>query len=169
MEIEIQNLISWIEGHRNELASYFPEQEITHKAIWGSRVMDNLTKDIKNGNKEAINLGCELIAKDQKYAFGKIIKSNLARALKNNAETINSQNQKSIVNITKKLLSMDHTPRETEDYCHLIVKFKGVNLAEELKTFKAGCKSAERWLQYLNEKSLTNASTPTGAKDAPAG
>lgn len=65
MENETKNLMLWIEDHKENLASYMPKENIVHQAVWGSRVMDNLTKGVKLGSVAAIDLACELLAQDQ--------------------------------------------------------------------------------------------------------
>ena len=146
---EQENLLSWIEEHRFSLTPYMPSEKIDHKGVWGGRVLDNLTKGIKNSEQSAIDLGCELIAKDEKYIFGKIIKSNIARALKNNTKYISTYQQQQIFRVTLKLLGMEYFPRETEDYCKLVSKFDISGFVKELDSIKTHSENADHWVSYL--------------------
>jgi len=136
---EIESLLEWINNHKNELEQYIPEGKIEHEALWGSSVIHKMTVDIKKGNEKAVKLACELIKDDEKYPFGKILKSNIARALKHQVKLINPQEKQLIINTTKKLLTMRYSPRETEDYCKLVAKFKDeIDLKNEFYGFKTG-------------------------------
>ena len=149
MNTELGNLLGWIEQHRWRLTPYLEEIAIEHRATWGAMVMDNVAKAIKTGDPVAIDLGCEVISDDQKYPFGKLIKSNMARALKGKVEYLNDQQRMEILNVVRKLLNMEFTPRETEDYCKLVSKFPTKELKRSIQDLSPCSESAERWIEYL--------------------
>ncbi len=55
--------------------------------------------------------------------FGKVVKSGLARALRQRVALISSAEKDAIGTKTAELLSLDFCPREAEDYCRLVRKF----------------------------------------------
>ncbi len=105
------------------LSRYYPDEAIQHPGIHLNNVTRNLAGAIKNADPLAIEDACKLIALDPRLPFGKLIKSDLARALKKSARYVSSQNRARIGKTTAALLSLEHCPRETEDYCKLIKKF----------------------------------------------
>jgi hypothetical protein len=105
------------------LANYFPKKSIDHVAIWTDDLWQNVTRAISEKDLIAIELGCKLIRIDKHLSFGKIIKSNLARALKKVVDDMNIEQRQTIIRVTAKLMRMEFAPRELEDYCRLVKKF----------------------------------------------
>jgi hypothetical protein len=64
------------------LRPYFPETEVDHPGIWGEMVFQRLRKAIGTGDRVAVSVACDLIEKDPKLPFGKLIKSGLSRQLR---------------------------------------------------------------------------------------
>lgn len=102
------------------LMRYYPEQTISHSGIMLGRVGDNLAKVVATGDSLAIEDACRLISKDPKLPFGKLIKSNLARALRKAAKYVPEADRTRIVQRTASILSLEYCPREAEDYCKLV-------------------------------------------------
>ena len=80
-----------------------------------------------------------------------MIKSNMARALKGKVEYLNDQQRMEILNVVRKLLNMEFTPRETEDYCKLVSKFPTKELKRSIQDLSPCSESAERWIEYLRK------------------
>jgi hypothetical protein len=113
-----------IEAHLGlRLRSYYASDMHTHPGIWLSLTFDTLTKAIHAGDTVAISLACDLIECDPMLPFGKIIKSNLARALRKQITMVVAKERAQLVGATMKLLGQQYSPRELEDYCKLIKKF----------------------------------------------
>jgi hypothetical protein len=107
------------------LRAYFPAVAHDNPAVWLSQTFDAVRKSIASGDKIAVSLACELIAKDPMLPFGKLIKSDLARALKKRTELLVASEQAQILAATLKLLNQEYAPRELEDYCKLAKKLAG--------------------------------------------
>ena len=111
------------------LSYYYPAYEGHYDGIYISGVAVNLVESIKNGDSSAIEIGCQIIVYDPGLSFGKLIKSNIARALKKQVLSIDSEHAQHICTLTSRLLSMEYCPRELEDYCKL-VKRLGKDMAK---------------------------------------
>ena len=105
------------------LRAYFPASTMEHPGIWLSQTFTGLAKAIDSGDAVAMSLACELIHADPMLPFGKLIKSDLARALRKRASKLLPAERALIVAATLKLLKQDFAPRELEDYCKLLRKF----------------------------------------------
>jgi hypothetical protein len=82
--------------------------------------MEDVIYRIEGGDKAAVEIGIEFIEQDQKFPFGKILKSNTARALRR-AELSNDQ----IERIRKRLVTMlleGLVPHEYKEYAKLLRK-----------------------------------------------
>lgn len=86
MTKEIDNAINWIEGAGDLILPFYPKEQISHQVIWADCIFEKIRSAIKQGNIDAVKLGCQLIIDDPKIPFGKAIKSSIARALK--AQTV---------------------------------------------------------------------------------
>ena len=126
------------------LSRYYPEKFYEHKSVWLSMVLTSLTKSIKSADPLAIEDACKIILLDPHMPFGKISKSNFARALKKYPQYISSEQKQDIINVTASILSLEFCPREAEDYCKLVRKF-GENAVKEVisKSNPSCCRSNE--------------------------
>lgn len=120
--IEINSIKELEELLGVNLSRYYPEKEVEHPGIALSQLADNLRESVTKADALAIEDACKIISHDPHLPFGKLIKSNLSRALKKSAEYISSQDREKIVKVTAALLSLKFCPRETEDYCKLVRK-----------------------------------------------
>lgn len=128
LEHEITSLL----GPR--LRAYFPANAQDHPGVWLSQTFTGLAKAIEGGDAVAMSLACDLIHADPMLPFGKLIKSDLARALRKQASKLLPGERTLIVATTLKLLKQDFAPRELEDYCKLLRKFR----AEEYQPMLPG-------------------------------
>jgi len=116
------------------LAAYIPVLEAKHPAIWVGDVFDGLRAAVAVGNAPAISLACDFIEKDIRLPFGKLIKSNLARALRKQHGRLTETERRQVLGVTGWLLNLPYAPRELEDYCKLVKKFPADEIARILQT-----------------------------------
>lgn len=133
------------------LATYFPTTEHNHPTVWVGDVFDVLKSAVASGDTRAISLACELIEKDPKLPFGKLVKSNLARALRKQNNKLTESERHQVLGATGRLLNMEYAPRELEDYCKLVKKFPQTEIANLLQTITPQNPKSERLMTYLSE------------------
>jgi hypothetical protein len=109
---------------RADLAIYDMDTRIEHPGIRISMAVHRLVRAIKAGDRAAANLGCALLIRDPRLPFGKILKSNISRALKQHPELLSEQEKLCLASKTAELLSLEYCPREVEDYCRLVKKLE---------------------------------------------
>ena len=109
-------------------AYYDPREIVIHHGLQVGAVCDDLAKLVKRGNPEAVSFACKIIVMDPRLPFGKIIKSNFARALKRQVSLITDIEKSGIVKKAIDLLNMEFCPRELEDYCKLLKRFDSKTL-----------------------------------------
>lgn len=110
-------------------AYYDPGEIVIHHGLQVGAVCDDIAKLVKRGHPEAVSFACKIIIMDPRLPFGKIIKSNFARALKRHVSLITDIEKNGIVNKAIALLNMEFCPRELEDYCKLLKRFDNETLS----------------------------------------
>jgi len=87
---------------------------------WIYPVMDRVIEGIEAGDLACAELGVEFIEEDQPFAFGRILKSNVARALRRTAltEELKERIRKRVV----EMLGRRYLPREYRQYAKLVRK-----------------------------------------------
>ena len=105
------------------LRGYLPSDGHENPAIWVSQTFGIMKSAVASGDTQAISLACELIEQDPKLPFGKLVKSDLARALKKQIVKVIASERRQVLTATAKLLNQEYAPRELEDYCKLVKKF----------------------------------------------
>jgi len=105
-----------------DLSSYDINREIEHAGVRLDLAVTQVAKAIKNGDRSAVIVGYKLLMEDPNLPFGKLIKSNLARAFKHQIELLTEHEKLNLAGKTAKLLSLEYCPREVEDYCRLVKK-----------------------------------------------
>lgn len=94
---------------------------------WVYPVMEKVIAGIEAGDAACVCLGIEFIEEDAKFPFGKILKSNTARALR---RALLSEEQKQRVRRrVLDLLRAGHVPHEYREYAKLVRKI-GFDVAE---------------------------------------
>jgi len=90
------------------------------KVTWIYPVMDKVIVGIEQGDAACRRIGIEFIEQDRKFAFGKILKSNTARALRRGDLTTDEEQRVSrrIVN----MLIEGNVPHEYKQYARLLKK-----------------------------------------------
>src|SRR5439155_19574911 len=97
-----------------------PEEHSERGRHWVYPVMTKVIEGIEAGDPACVRLGIEFIEEDAKFPFGKILKSNTARALRR-ASLSDEQNQR----IRRRVLSMlraGNVPHEFRAYAKLVKK-----------------------------------------------
>lgn len=122
-----EGLLAWL-GPR--LLPYLALADHDHPAIRLRLVFAALGSAVVDGDVEAIAMACELIHRDPMLPFGKIIKSNLARALRKRHDRLSAADRRKVIGATLRLLAAEHAPRELEDYCKLVRKLPGSEYLE---------------------------------------
>jgi len=104
------------------LRAYLPSDGHGNPAVRLGQTFEIVRTAVKAGDTVAISLACELIEKDPKLPFGKLIKSDLSRALRQQVKLLVASERAQVLGATAKLLGQEYAPRELEDYCKLARK-----------------------------------------------
>jgi hypothetical protein len=97
-----------------------PVESVKGEVKWIYPVMDNVIAGIEEGDAACKRLGIEFIEEDSKFTFGKILKSNTARALRRSELTADEQER-----IRRRLVAMmidGNVPHEYKQYAKLLKK-----------------------------------------------
>jgi hypothetical protein len=97
-----------------------PTEHEEHSRHWIYSVMFQVVEGIEKGDEACIAIGVEFIEEDERFSFGRIIKSNTARALRR-ADLTSEQ----IERIRKRIVHMlitERVPREYHEYAKLLRK-----------------------------------------------
>ncbi|GAA5784736.1 hypothetical protein [Chitiniphilus shinanonensis] len=106
-----------------DLARFDGVPPIDHPALRIGYLGDRVIASIQLGDADAARVGCLILLKDPALPFGKLVKSGLARVLRQRMELLSSAQKDAIGAKTAELLSLEFCPREVEDYCRLVRKF----------------------------------------------
>lgn len=87
---------------------------------WIYPVMFQVIEGIEQGDKACIEIGVECIEENQWFSFGRVIKSNTARALRRS--TLTSQQIERVRQQIVHMLLAEHTPRHYREYAKLLRK-----------------------------------------------
>lgn len=87
---------------------------------WVYPVMEKVIEGIEAGDAACIRLGIEFIEEDAKFPFGKILKSNTARALRR--APLSDEQKQRIRHRVFGLLRAGHVPHEFREYAKLVRK-----------------------------------------------
>jgi hypothetical protein len=117
---------------------------------WIYPVMDRVIEGIKAGDLACAEIGIEFIEEDQSFAFGRILKSNTARALRSVSLT-EAQKER----IRKRVVAMliaGYLPREYREYAKLARKIGLGRWLNELRTqMPMNNAWADRYRLYFEE------------------
>ena len=144
---EIERELLEILGPR--LRMYMPTDEEKDPSLWVGETFRVLRSAVASGDPQAISLACELIAEDPKLPFGKLIKSDLARALKKQFGKIIAFERQQVIDTTGKLLGQEFAPRELEDYCKLVKKFPRAEVLTNFAGVTPRNAKAKHLLDYI--------------------
>jgi hypothetical protein len=136
------------------LRPYFPATVVDHPGIWIDMVFQRLREAIGTGDRVAVSIACDLIEKDPKLPFGKLIKSGLSRQLRKAPQFLVASERAQVVNTTLRLLALPYAPRELEDYAKLLSKLPSYEYAEKLALIEPQNNKCSHIKEYLLEKSV---------------
>lgn len=136
------------------LRPYFPETVVDHPGIWVDMVFQRLGEAIGTGDRVAVSIACDLIEKDPKLPFGKLIKSGLSRRLRKSPQFLVASERAKVVKTTLRLLALPYAPRELEDYAKLLSKLPGDDYAKQLALVEPRNEKCAHIKEYLLEKSV---------------
>jgi hypothetical protein len=97
-----------------------PVEHMEGDVKWIYPVMDKVIAGIEQGDAACRRIGIEFIEEDRKFTFGKILKSNTARALRRSDLTTEEQER-----IRRRLVAMlieGNVPHEYKQYAKLLKK-----------------------------------------------
>ncbi|SFG35026.1 hypothetical protein SAMN05518865_11137 [Duganella sp. CF458] len=136
-----------------ELKLMFYEEvpRIDHPGIRIAHACENIARHIRSGDREAARIGCRIIVRDPHLPFGKIIKSGIARALRQRIDLVPELEQAGLVKRTTELLSLEFCPRETEDYCKLVKKIGPAAVHNVTNNARATDEKSQRLLHYMSQ------------------
>lgn len=97
-----------------------PKEHEERGRRWIYPVMDEVLKGIEGGDRTCIELGVEFIEEDARFPFGRILKSNTARALRRSILT--SEQQERVRKRVAHMLVAEHVPHEYREYAKLLRK-----------------------------------------------
>lgn len=127
-----------------------PRETTEGEVRWVYPVMERVIEGIEAGDPACIALGLDFIHEDGHFPFGKVLKSNTARALRRARLT-----QGQVERVRRRVLGMllvGHVPREFKEYAKLLRK---VGLGEAWPEVEARADRSDpqvlRWLAYFRE------------------
>ena len=83
---------------------------------WVWPVMEQIIAGIEIGDKACIAIGIEFIQSDHRFAFGRILKANTARALRRTPTPLSDEQRERIRERVARMLVAGNTPREFREY-----------------------------------------------------
>ena len=120
----IEGIRKRYEAHAREIGidtiQLIPRCHKEGERTWIYPLMEQIIKRIEEGDKAAIEVGIEFIEEDVFFVFGRLLKSNTARALRRTPLTERQQNR-----IRKRLVAMilsGNVPHEFREYKKLLRK-----------------------------------------------
>lgn len=97
-----------------------PTEHEERSRRWIYPVIFQVIEGIEKGDKACIEIGVEFIEEDERFRFGRIIKSNTARALRR--AVLSSEQVERIRKRVVHMLVAEHVPREYREYSKLLRK-----------------------------------------------
>lgn len=147
--IHIASLEELEEFLGEKLDLFDPRPPVAHPGIRLSHVCKQVALEIRSGNATAVRIAFLILTKDPGMPFGKIIKSDFARALKQGANLLSEMQRRGLIAKTCELLELEFCPRETEDYCRLIIKFGQSELLTRMHEVRATDAKSRMLLERL--------------------
>ena len=114
----------------------------TDRGTWIYPVMDRVIDGIEQGDLACAQLGVEFIETSESFAFGMILKSNVARALRR--ATLTEAQKERIRKRVVEMLVSGYLPREFRQYAKLVRK---IGIREWLPLIKEQAELGAPWVQ----------------------
>ncbi len=115
----------------NESVDLTPKTLVQGDKKWIWPVMEIVIEGIENGEIACKLIGIEFIEQDRKFSFGKILKSNTARALRRT--NLEEEDKKRIRRRLVSMLLTGNVPHEYKEYAKLLKKVGLENYRENLE------------------------------------
>jgi hypothetical protein len=128
---------------RDLTPSEFHQAETT----WVYPVMDKVIEGILAGDIACAEIGIEFIEQDVSFPFGRILKSNTARALRR-SDMLLPEQQERIRRRVASMLSSEYLPRELRQYAKLARK---LGMADVLSAHQQTLNLANPWVAHYLE------------------
>jgi len=125
----------------------------SNEGRWIYPVMDRVIEGIEQGDPACAEIGVEFIEESGSFAFGRILKSNTARALRRTALT--PEQKERIRERVVEMLEASYLPREFRQYAKLVRK---IGLGDWLPRVKQQAELAVPWVQRYCAYFLEHAS-----------
>ena len=109
---------------------------------WIYPVMDQVIEGIEQGDLACAEIGVEFIEESASFTFGRILKSNTARALRRT--TLTDEQKERIRKRVVEMLEAKYLPREFRQYAKLVRK---IGLGEWLPRVNEQAELADPWVQ----------------------
>ena len=97
-----------------------PREYKERQRRWVYPVMDEVIKGIEIGDEACIKIGVEFMEEDERFSFGRTIKSNTVRALRR--AVLTSEQVERIRRRVAQMLIAEHVPRAYQEYAKLLRK-----------------------------------------------
>jgi len=101
-----------------ELHTPQPREQVEDQRCWLFPIMDSVIEGIKRGDRACAEIGIEFIEEDEHFVFGRILKSNTARALRR-VELSEDQKDRLRTRVATMLLN-GYVPHEFHEYAKLL-------------------------------------------------
>lgn len=115
---------------------------------WIYPVMHQVIEGIENGDRACAEIGVEFIEEDQPFPFGRILKSNAARALRRTSLT--EEQKERIRKRVVEMLGRRYLPREYRQYVKIVRRIGLGNWLSRIEE-QADNPWARRYYTYLKE------------------
>lgn len=116
---------------------------------WFYPLIEEVIVGIRQGDPACIELGVELIEDSDSMPFGKILKSNAAKALRHSAGHLSEDHRRRIRKRVADMLIEQYMPREFVQYVKLA---RTVGFAEELDRVRSEADLTDRWVRHYLER-----------------
>ena len=128
---------------------YVGKNAAGEEATWIYPVMDRVIEGIKEGDVACKWLGLDFIEQDAKFPFGRILKSNVARALRRREDLTEAECERIRVRIVNMLLA-GQVPHEYHAYAKLLRRVGvGLHWPEIERGVNRANRYVMRWYDYL--------------------
>ena len=128
-----------------------PRESVAGERKWIYPVMDTVIAGVKQGDKACQQIAVEFIEEDQKIPFGKGLKSNAARALRQNHLALSETDKVRIRKRVVSLLVRGLVPHEFREYAKLLRKIGLADCKEQLAAIDKTNPYVEKFCKYLIE------------------
>lgn len=116
---------------------------------WIYPLIEEVIVGIRQADPACIELGVELIEDSDSMPFGKILKSNAAKALRHSAGHLSEYHRRRIRKRVADMLIGQYMPREFVQYVKLA---RTIGFADELERVRSEADLTNRWVRHYLER-----------------